>query len=51
MKATAQCLCGSVSLQVEHNSELHACHCGKCRTWGGGAAFALTARNPKISGS
>lgn len=47
----AQCLCGSVSLQVEHNSELHACHCGKCRTWGGGAASTLTARSPEISGS
>lgn len=42
----AQCLCGSVSLQVEHNNEVHACHCDKCRSRSGGAAFALTAAAP-----
>ena len=29
----AQCLCGAVSLETAENRELHACHCGKCRTW------------------
>ena len=47
----AKCLCGAVSLKVEAERKLHACHCGKCRTWGGSAAITLSARNPKISGA
>lgn len=47
----AQCLCKAVSLSVEHATELHACHCGKCRTWSGGASFTLTTQNPQISGT
>lgn len=47
----AQCLCGAVTLEVPETHELHACHCGKCRTWNGGASFTLTAQSPKISGS
>ena len=47
----AKCLCGAVSMEVETNHQLHACHCGKCRTWGGSAAINLSARNPKISGA
>ena len=46
----AKCLCGAVSLKVEAERKLHACHCGKCRTWGGGAGFTLTAKTPEISG-
>ncbi|MGN6898148.1 GFA family protein, partial [Neisseria sp. P0015.S002] len=45
------CLCGAVTLEVPETHELHACHCGKCRTWNGGASFTLTAQSPKISGS
>lgn len=47
----AKCLCGAVSLEAETNRKLDACHCGKCRTWGGSAAITLPARNPKISGA
>ena len=47
----AQCLCGAVTLEVPETHELHACHCGKCRTWNGGASFTLTAQSPEISGS
>lgn len=47
----AQCLCGAVKLEVPETHELHACHCGKCRTWNGGASFTLTAQSPEISGS
>ena len=47
----AQCLCGAVSLETAENRELHACHCGKCRTWGSGASFTLAARSPEITGS
>ena len=48
----AQCLCGAVSLEVEHNRRVHACHCGMCKTWGSGAYFAVDALGaPKIEGS
>lgn len=47
----AKCLCGALSIKVEAERKLHACHCGKCRTWGGGASFTLTAKKPEISGS
>ena len=47
----AQCLCGVVTLEVPETHELHACHCGKCLTWNGGASFTLTAQSPEISGS
>lgn len=30
----AKCLCGNVSLEVEHDKHVHACHCGMYRTWG-----------------
>ena len=47
----AQCQCGSVTLEVKHNHEVHACHCGKCRRRTGGASFTLTAEEqPQISG-
>ena len=47
----AQCQCGSVTLEVRHNHEVHACHCSKCRQRTGGASFTLTAEGaPQISG-
>ena len=46
----AKCLCDAVSIKVEAGRKLHACHCGKCRTWGSGTSFTLTARNPEING-
>ena len=47
----AQCQCGSVTLEVKHNHEVHACHCSKCRQRTGGASFTLTAEGaPQISG-
>ena len=48
----AQCQCGSVTLEVKHNHEVHACHCSKCRQRTGGASFTLTAEGaPQISGA
>ena len=45
----AQCQCGNVSLEVQHNHEVHACHCGKCRQRTGSASFTLTAESaPQI---
>lgn len=47
----AKCLCGAVSLDVEHDRHVHACHCRMCRTWSSGASFSLTAvKPPKIDG-
>lgn len=47
----AQCQCGSVTLEVRYNHEVHACHCSKCRQRTGGASFTLTAEGaPQISG-
>jgi len=47
----AKCLCGNVSLEVEHDKHVHACHCRMCRTWGSGATFSLIAAKPlKIDG-
>ncbi|ABV35664.1 glutathione-dependent formaldehyde-activating, GFA [Shewanella sediminis HAW-EB3] len=38
-----QCLCGAVKF-VAKNSEnsVAACHCGMCRTWGGGPLMAVS---------
>lgn len=36
------CLCGAVKFSVTTgNSEVGVCHCSMCRTWSGGAVFAL----------
>ena len=42
----AKCLCGDVSLEVEHDKHVHACHCSMCRIWGSGATFSLIAAKP-----
>ncbi|MDO4699229.1 MAG: GFA family protein [Moraxella sp.] len=36
-----QCLCQAVGIETVDNHELHACHCGNCRTWGGSANFSF----------
>ena len=37
---TGRCLCGAVAFSAEHvETEHHACHCGMCRRWSGGAGF------------
>lgn len=36
------CLCGSVTLKVQIESEtFDVCHCSMCRKWGGGPAFTV----------
>lgn len=38
----ASCLCGLVKLTVVPEShQIGACHCGMCRTWGGGPLLAV----------
>ncbi len=37
-----QCLCGAVKFRAPNMSnEVGACHCGMCRTWGGGPLLAV----------
>lgn len=41
MGATGHCLCGAVTFDAaDVQTEIHACHCGMCRRWSGGPAFA-----------
>ncbi len=40
MTTTGRCLCGAVRFTAEHvETHHHACVCGMCRRWSGGAAF------------
>jgi hypothetical protein len=40
LDASGRCLCGAVAFQAEGvETEHHACHCGMCRRWSGGAPF------------
>lgn len=39
---SAACLCGAVQLHLpDARREVHACHCGMCRRWGGGPLLAV----------
>ena len=45
------CLCGKVRYTAEDvDPELHVCHCGMCRKWGGGPAFAATTGKVEFDG-
>ena len=37
-----QCLCGSVTITVPENKNVHACHCGTCVRWNGSPLFSLS---------
>ena len=42
MAITGTCLCGSVRISAESvSNSVGACHCGTCRTWGGGPLLAV----------
>lgn len=43
--ATGRCLCGAVTLEVNVDEKVGACHCDLCRGWGGGPLFALDGGN------
>jgi hypothetical protein len=47
------CLCGAVRFVAEGvETEHHACHCGMCRRWSGGAPFfGVTVQSVVFSGS
>jgi hypothetical protein len=41
---TATCLCKKVSIKCEEiNTNIGACHCSTCQTWGGGAYLSVEA--------
>lgn len=41
MEATGHCLCGAVTYTAEDvQTDINSCHCGMCRRWNGGPAFA-----------
>ena len=45
-----QCLCQAVIIETVDNHELHACHCGNCRKWGGSAGFTFATQGIDIKG-
>lgn len=47
-----QCLCGAVTLSVQHRAPaLAACHCSICRKWGGGPYLSVEAhQTPAFKG-
>ncbi|MDT3669655.1 MAG: GFA family protein [Aromatoleum sp.] len=48
-----KCLCGAVSIQLEHDKpHVSACHCDICRRWGGGPSLTLECSDaPRIEGA
>ncbi|MGB5621125.1 MAG: GFA family protein [Gammaproteobacteria bacterium] len=43
MATTGHCLCGAVTYTAEEvQTDIHSCHCGMCRRWTGGPAFAAS---------
>ena len=51
MRATGRCLCGAVTYGAEDvNTDVHSCHCGMCRRWTGGPAFAVSVGNVTFEG-
>lgn len=49
---SGQCLCGAVTLRLQHPGPvLAACHCGICRRWGGGPSMTVECQGaPLIEG-
>jgi len=42
MNMTGSCLCGAVGYTAQNvATEVHSCHCGQCRRWGGSSAMAV----------
>ena len=51
MNATGRCLCGAVKYAAEDvETDIHSCHCGMCRRWTGGPAFAAGVGKIAIEG-
>ena len=51
MGATGHCLCGAVTYIAEDvETDIHSCHCGMCRRWNGGPAFAASVAKVTFEG-
>lgn len=51
MSETGRCLCGAVSYVAEGvKTKMHVCHCGMCRRWSGGPAFAASVKSVAFEG-
>lgn len=50
-KGSGRCLCGAVTFTAGNvETHHHACHCGMCRRWSGGPAFATAADGVAFEG-
>lgn len=50
MTVTGSCLCGAVAFRASlPERHFDVCHCGTCRKWGGGPAFACNAAGLEIA--
>jgi hypothetical protein len=48
---SGQCLCGAVRFTASDvETRHHVCHCGMCRRWSGGPAFAAVAQGVAFEG-
>lgn len=50
MKLSGKCLCGAVSYEGQGDGHFHACHCSKCRAWGGGPALGAVIGDVAVQG-
>ncbi len=51
MNANGHCLCGAVTYTAEGvDTDMHSCHCGMCRRWSGGPAFAASVGSVTFEG-
>jgi len=51
MDASGRCLCGAVTFTARGvDGDIHSCHCGMCRRWTGGPAFAASVEGIAFAG-
>lgn len=50
MKRMGKCLCGKVRVTATTKTAVDACHCGDCRTWGGGPLMTVECEEIQFEG-
>ena len=49
---TGSCLCGTVTFHTRDvETDIHACHCSKCRTWSGTPALGVSVGSVEFTGT